>query len=492
MATGKTVLLSMVARVAKIKSVISLCALLLAGGCATVPDLGQKPARIDAASLASDRAFAGRRGDWPAAEWWRGFGDPALGQLIEEALRGSPDVAAAAARLRAAEAIAQQAGAALAPTLSLEASAGGTKQSKNLGIPPQFVPKGIQDTGRVAGNFSFDIDLWGKNRAALAAATSEADAARVDADQARLALSTAIADAYAELALYFAERDVAIDALKVRGTTATLTNQRVLQGLDTRGELRQAETRVPSARADVAALDESIALVRNRLAALLGAGPDRGLSIARPANLVAPANGVPDRLALDLIGRRPDIVSARLRAEAAASRIKVARADFYPNINLGAVVGLQSLGLDNLFKGGSSFGTAGPALSLPIFDGGRLAGAYRGARADYDLSVATYDSTLVTALREVADAIASLRALDTRLAEQRASLVAAEEASKIARLRYVGGLSNQLSVLTTDDLMLAQRRAVTDLEARRLVLNIALVRALGGGFEAAPVLAGAR
>ncbi|WP_347400427.1 efflux transporter outer membrane subunit [Sphingomonas paeninsulae] len=343
----------------------------------------------------------------------------------------------------------------------------------------------------MTGTFSFNLDLWGRDRAALAAATSETEAARVDFEQARLMLSTGIASAYADLSQYYVQRDVAVDALKVRQSTVDLTSQRVAVGVDTRGSLRQAESRVPSARADIAALDEAIVLTQHRLAALLGAGPDRGLQIARPVLRDAPT-GVPMNAGVDLIGRRPDIVAARLRAEAAAKRIKVAKADFYPNISLSAVVGLQSLGLGQLFNSGSSYGTGGAAFSLPIFDGGRIAGRYRGARGEYDEAVARYDSTLIAALRETADALSSRQAADVRLNDQRQALAAAEEARKIAALRYRGGLSNQLPVLNGDDTVLISRRAVADLEARRLSLDIALIRALGGGYRDTRISSGAR
>jgi NodT family efflux transporter outer membrane factor (OMF) lipoprotein len=478
----------MVGLVATYKSLTVAIAGLALAGCASLPQLGARPELVRPSALGAEQAFAGPRGAWPGQGWWRAYGDPQLDLLIAEALAGSPEVAAAAARVRAAEAIAEQAGAVTLPQVGLEASAGGQKQSYNLGIPRQFVPRGVFDTGRIAGNFSFDLDLWGRNRAALAAATSEAQAAAVDAEQAALLLSTTVASSYAELARLHAARDVAVQAATVRQETAVLTTQRVANGLDTLGEQRQAEARVPSARAEIAAFDEAIALTRNRIAALLGRGPDRGLLIVRP-KVVATPLGLPDTLALDLLGRRPDIVGARLRAEAAASRINVARADFYPNINLAAVIGLQSFGLDQLFESGSTFGTAGPAISLPLFQGGRLGGAYRGARAQYDESVARYDAILVTALREVADAAASLKALDVQLTEQRQALAAADQAARIARIRYQGGLANQLTALQADDSLLAIRRDVVELEARRFALNVALVRALGGGFQAGPNIA---
>ncbi|MDK2761522.1 MAG: efflux transporter outer membrane subunit [Sphingopyxis sp.] len=458
----------------------------LLAGCASVPDLGPRPAPRAADALESRIALAGQDGQWPTEGWWQGFGDAQLNALIAEALAGSPDVAIAAARVRSAEALAQQAGAALLPRAGAEASAGGVQQSANMGIPPQFVPDGIRDTGRLAATFSFDPDLWGRNRAALAAATSEAEAARVDEAQARLMLTTGVAAAYADLAAYYRALDVAEEAVRVRAASAALSNERARAGIENRTGPRQADSRAASARADVAALGEAIATTRNRIAALLGAGPDRGLSIARPA-MARPSLGLPTNAGIDLIGRRPDIVAARLRSEAAAKRIDVARADFYPNISLSALVGLQSLGLSNLFKSGSEYGNGGAAISLPIFEGGRLQGRYRGSRADYDAAVATYDRSLIGALRDVADIVASRAATERQLVDRRVALAAAAEASKLASLRYRAGLSNQIVQLTAEDSMVALNRAVADLEARELALDIALIRALGGGYRATPL-----
>ena len=454
----------------------------LLAGCAA-PDLGPKPVPTAPDSLASQASLAGPVGAWPTEGWWRTWGDPQLDALIAEGLAGSPDIAAAAARVRAAEALAQQAGAALLPRVGVDAGAGGVQQSKTMGIPPQFVPDGIQDTGHVAGSFAFDLDLWGKNRAALAAATSDAEAARVDAAQARLMLTTGIAAAYADLAGQYEALDVAKEALRVRGASARLSADRTRAGLDNRASASQAESRAASARGDIAALDEAIALTRHRLAALVGAGPDRGDAIARPA-LGAPEVGIPAGAGIALVGRRPDIVAARLRAEAAAKRIDVARADYYPNISLSALVGFQSLGLGNLFDSGSKYGNGGAAISLPIFEGGRIEGRYRGARATYDAAVATYDRTLLDALRDVADIVASRSATERQLADRRAALQSAADAANLAGLRYRAGLSNQLAQLTAEDSMVALSRAVADLEARERTLDIALIRALGGGYQA--------
>lgn len=458
----------------------------LLSACASVPDLGPAPNPVAPAALASDASFASaQQGQWPVEGWWRGFGDPVLDTLIDEGLKGSPDIAIAAARVRAADALARQAGAALLPRVGAEGSVGGVQQSKNLGIPPDFVPDGIQDTGHVAATFAFDLDLWGKNRAALAAATSDADAARVDAAQARLMLTTGIASAYADLANYYAALDVTNEAVRIRAASADLAAQRARAGIENQASQRQAESRAASARTDVLALEESIALTRNRLAELVGAGPDRGLAIGRP-NLVMPPAGLPPAAGIDLVGRRPDIVAARLRSEAAAKRIDVAHADFYPDVSLSALVGLQSLGLSNLFSAGSEYGNGGVAISLPIFEGGRIEGRYRGARADFDSAVASYDRTLIGALRDVADIVASRAATERQLAGRREALAAATDAAHLAGLRYRAGLSNQIVQLTAEDSMVALSRSVADLEARRLSLDIALIRALGGGYQAAP------
>lgn len=464
---------------------LPIAAFALLCGCATVPDLGEKPTLSAPESFASDAALASTQGEWPVEGWWNGFGDPVLSTLIDEGLQGSPDMTIAAARLRSADALARQAGAALLPRVGVEASAGGVQQSKNMGIPPAFVPDGINDTGHIAATVSFDLDLWGRNRAALAAATSEAEAARVDLAQTRIMLSTAIASAYADLASYHEALDVAREAVRIRSASADLTARRTTAGLDNVGSQRQAESRVPAARADAAALEEAILLTQNRLAALLGAGPDRGRAIARP-HLTVLAQGIPDNAGIDLVGRRPDIIASRLRVEAAAKRIDAARADFYPNINLSALVGLQSLGLGSLISAGSEYGNGMAAITLPIFDGKRLDGKYRGSRAEYDAAVARYDQSVITALREVADAIASRNAVNTQLTQMRASLAAADEAAKVAGQRYGAGLTTQLAQLAAEDTAIGIRRSVAQLEARTLALDIALIRALGGGYQSLP------
>ena len=404
----------------------SLAALLLAAtalsACAGLPSADPGRPMKTAASFALTQSVAGPSRDWPADAWWQAYGDAQLDALMAEALSGSPSLALAEARVRKAASVADLAHAKDLPGLTATASAEQMKQSYNLGIPPQFVPQGYNWYGRAALDFSWELDFWGKNRAAVAAATSDTRAAQADAAEARLMLSTNVAAAYADLARLYAERDVADRAQAVQAETARLVADRVRNGLDTLGEQRQAEANPLQAKADLEAIDEQIALTRNRLAALLGAGPDRGLAIARPTVAGLKPLGVPSRLAADLVGRRPDVAAARWRAEAAVGRVAGARAAFYPDINLTGFIGLQSLHLSQLTASGSDVGAFGPALSLPIFEGGRLRAGLKGAEADRDAAVASYDATLTEAFHQIADVLASGRALQTQLADSRAAL----------------------------------------------------------------------
>ncbi len=461
----------------------SVAALALSA-CASMPDLGSEPLPKPPPAYAASQSFAAPAAEWPSDHWWTVYGDPQLDQLIDEALAGTPDLAKAQARVREAEAFAETAASTLGPHLDAEASVAEAKQSYNNGIPSALVPHGWRDIGLVGAGLDWQLDFFGKNRALLAAATSDAEAARAEEAQARLTLSTAVAATYADLAQLFADRDAAEEALRVRADSEHLISQRCAQGLETEAALERAHAGRAAAEAQLAAVDEAIGLTRNEIAALLGQGPDRGLLITRPAPGTIRAFGLPTTLQAELIGRRPDVTAARLSAEAAASRIKVAKAEFYPNVNLTAFIGVQSLGLNMLTKSGSTIGSVGPAISLPIFDSGRLQGNYRGARAQYDEAVASYDQTLTKALQEVADSALSARFLDARLAKSREALVASTKAYDLARERYARGLGTYLDVLSAEDALISNRRAVADLDTRGFTLDVVLVRALGGGFHA--------
>lgn len=462
-------------------SLLTLTLLLSACG---APDLGARPqlhappALESAASLAAANPAA----QWPREAWWTAYGDPQLDALVAEALADSPDVAAAQARIRQARGVAEQAGAATLPSLGGAGQAGLVKQSYNNGIPAAFVPRGWKSNGTLALSGDFDLDLWGKNRKALAAATSEALAAEADARQAELLLSSNVVSSYFDLARLVARQKALAEAVKAREAMVSLTWARVQQGLDNEAPLRRAEAEAAAARRALSANAEQELLRRHAIAALLGKGPDRGLAIASPAIDAIPASELPSDAGIALAGRRPDIVAARLRAEAASSRIDAAKAAFLPDISLSGLIGLTSLGLSNLFDTGSTYGNVGGAISLPIFQGGALKGEFRQARGAYDAAVANYNATVAGALQDVADALASRNAARNQAVEARAARDSARAAHALAEKRFKGGLVSYLDTLDAQTAALDAREAAIDAHFRSLALEVALKRALGGGF----------
>jgi NodT family efflux transporter outer membrane factor (OMF) lipoprotein len=185
----------------------------------------------------------------------------------------------------------------------------------------------------------------------------------------------------------------------------------------------------------------------------------------------------------DLLGRRADIAAARWRVEAATSDVKNAKTLFYPNVNLTAFAGFQSLGFGKLLKSGSEQWGVGPAISLPIFEGGKLRANLRGKSADLDVAIESYNAAVIDAVRDAADQVASAQSITRQQAEQRAAQTAAEGAYDIAVQRYRAGLGNYLNVLTAETAVLAQRRLAVDLAARALDTQVGLARALGGGWQ---------
>ena len=455
------------------------CAFALSA-CATLPNLGTPPKPT---STGAWRDLPPLSASWPSDDWWRGYGDAQLDQLQEEALASAPSLVAAEARLRRATAGVDITDAANQQQLSANADAEAAKQSDNLLMPKSSLPQGNHGYARATLDFSWEIDFWGRNRAALAAATSEHEAAAADNAQARLMLTTSMATSYAELARWFAAEDTAREALNIREQSLRLIRQRYDNGLETLGAVRQAQAVQAAAQTELLAIQEQLELTRHQLAALVGKGPERAQSIVRPRLDLTQPHQLPATLQLDLLGRRPDVVAARLRAEAASHHIDVAHAEFYPNVNLSGFIGLQSLGIGQLTKSGSVIDSVGPAISLPIFSGGRLRAQLKGARADYDEAVANYDETVNRALQSVADAATSQRALAGQVTHSGESVDAAREAWQISQDRYRGGLANYLDVLAAQEVLLANQRVLTDLQSRAVSLDVAMVRALGGGFR---------
>jgi NodT family efflux transporter outer membrane factor (OMF) lipoprotein len=459
----------------------ALAALALAAGCATPGDVGPRDHPIDPAAMGLRAAAASAPLAWPADQWWSAFGDPQLDALVGEALGSSPGMRLARARVDRAMALARVAGAEQAARLDATVSAQRQRITEN-GIFPAPIAGAWIWQNQAMLDFSYDFDFWGRHGAAVDAALGQARAALAEAQAARLVLASAVAATYVQLADRYAQLDLAREELARRERETTLVRRRADAGLDSRVELNQAEGSVPEARQRLVQLEEAIALARHQLAALLGRGPDRGQDIARPALRAGAAPALPARLPADLLGRRPDIVASRWRVEAAAADVKSARAAFYPNVNLSAYVGLQAITWSHFLEPGSLALGVGPALSLPVFDGGRLRGQLGVKSADYDAAAEQYNQALADALREVADQIAAWRSIERQQPLVEASLAAAESAHEYALTRYRAGLSNFLTVLSTESQLTAARSRASALQTRRLEAAIGLARALGGGY----------
>ncbi len=468
-----------------IATVVASLVLMLAG-CASTHDLSPTGRMTQADALSTQRSL-GRFSDasFPTRDWWTAVGDRQLDGLIDEALAGTPSLDAADARLRQAIAQAGLADAARKPTVGVGAQYAGLRIPSTIAPPP--LGGAYQGIILLNLKLQYDPDFWGGKRAKYEATVGQVRATEVDTQAARLTLASSIASTYVVLAQAYDAFDVATAEKSRAMHLLDLGRQRVKAGLDSQLPLRQSEVNVAAAEQLRQAAQQRIDATRNALAALLGKGPDRGLDITKPKLLTTPPPGVPAVLPSELLGHRPDVVAARWRVEAAQRGIKASKAAFYPTVNLAAMVGLASNGLSNLFSSDALLVQGGPAISLPIFDGGGLRNQLARSNADYDLAVAGYNQALVAGLREVTDALQAARSLDAQIMSARQAGDAAQAAWRLAQTRYRAGLGTQIDVLVAQQPLLQLDQQLAALRAQRLAATIDLDRALGGGIELAAI-----
>ncbi len=416
------------------------------------------------------------------AQWWLGFGDAELNHLVEQALASHPSLRSAQARLARARAVSDVVAAADGPQVGVGLDTSHQRFTAT-GLYPPPLAGAVYDTGTLQVAGTWELDLFGKNRAALDAAIGQTRAAEADAAAARMLLASNVARTYFSLVRTHAQLDVAQRTLAQRQQTLALVQDRVKAGLDTQLEQQQSESALPDARMQIEVLKEQKALALNTLGALISQ-PNRPLSLELPAQAAIKIIATTSTVPIDLLGRRADISAARWRVEAATRDVDSAKAQFYPNINLTAFAGYSSIGLDRLLQTGSQQWGVGPAIRLPLFDGGRLRANLRGKTADLDGSIESYNALVLDAVRDVTDQLTSTQAIARQQTEQAQAQTSAEAAYTIALQRYQAGLANYLNVLSAETAVLAQRRQAVDLAARALDTQVQLIRALGGGFQA--------
>lgn len=462
----------------------------LLAGCA---DMGKvrpqavqlKPGQLDPGKALS-AASAGAA--WPDEHWWEALHDPQLNRLVNTALSENPSLRATLARVRQAQSLAGVAQAATLPRVDASASADRELYSAHSTIPAPLAGNyAWKNTATLSG--SYDLDLWGRNRDALAAALDEVHLAAAESQMARLALETSIVRSYIKLSLAYALQDSVAENLAQRQRILDITRRRKDAGLASDIDVTSIETTLPAGRREHEQYGETIALLRNQLAALIGKGPGDGDAIARP--MLALQAGAPDgataavpaNLPAELVGRRPDIVAQRWRVEAAGARIEGAKKDFYPNINLAAFVGVQSLGFGHFLEAGSQMRGVAPAISLPVFEGGRLRSQLGNQTAIYDGAVEQYNATVIQAMSDVANAVvkmASVRQQD--LLAQRA-LASAKRQQQLAQRAYQAGLTDTLNVINAQLALLNEQQQMAQVAGKQLDNFALLMSALGGGVK---------
>lgn len=432
---------------------------------------------------------------WPQPDWWRHYQDQQLNRLMQMAMRGSPDIEVAQARysaaLRAADV--QRAGLNPQATGLIDATAGYNKVATSggqAGAPGSA--QGLQlspgesgtRTGLAGARLTWDLDLWGGQKAAIAAAVGKARAAETDRAEAANSLQYNLANTYFDWQALQARLALARQQERTAVRYRVLVAARVKAGLDNPDALDSANEQLAQQRQQMANLQGSAALDIAQLAALAGVSPDE-VGTLHARTLPHPDVQLPESARLGLIARRPDIVASRWQIESSLRDIDQARAAFYPDVSLMALGAF----LSSYPKLGSSthtdltLGSIGPSISLPIFSGGRLTAQLDTRQAELDSAVARYNQTVVQAARDVARDVLTLQKLDAMQAQQALQLGATRSQRKRASDRLNKGVADERPLLNARLQVDQQRDAQLQLQGQMLAANLSLIRSLGGGYH---------
>ncbi|WP_158899700.1 efflux transporter outer membrane subunit [Burkholderia sp. L27(2015)] len=462
---------------------VSALAMLLLSACISAPDAPQQvvQSRANQLGLAAQSAAIGER-------WWESFDDPQLGRLIDEGMKGNPNLEAALARVRVADATVSVQRAAELPQVSADGQVLDQRFSREGLIPPPYAGT-TRWVPTVQSNLDWDLDLFGRQRAVVAMARSDAEAAGLDAAEARLIISTSIAQTYIGLARTQQLITVTHGFVKTREDALALTRSKARYSLASEFDERTAETLLAQAQQAELRATEQRDLLIHALAALVGRGADFYPTLSAPTLALNKRPRVPDTLPADLLGRRPDLLAGQARIDAAVSGEKVARADFLPDVDLMALAGLASVGFGNFLSAGATTYGGGVAIHVPIFEGGRLRAQYRRASADLDAAVANYNDSVLRAVRESADALTKVRSNDSDLAQQDRIVAGLRDTVRLDAVRTSTGLGSKLDAIDSGFRLLEAEQERVNLQAEGLSRRVQLIAALGGGFISNPTTA---
>ena len=476
-------------RLIRALNALSACALgFTLSGCIGTGGIAPQSKALQANALATGAAIADAAQDahWPRQQWWRAYGDAQLDQWVQLALAGSPGLALAVARVREAKALAGVVESAEKLQVDGQASLKRHNWPEDQFYGPGALSGANTWDNNAALGLSYDLDLWGRERNASEQAMDRAHMSAALARQAQLELQNNVVKVYIQLALQFARRDIVQAELLQQEQIVSLAERRLAGGIGTHLEVSQAQAPLPETHRQLDALNEEIALARNQLAALAGQGPGAGARIQRPRLALGAPLKLPSALPAELVGQRPDVVASRWQVAAQARGIDVAHAGFFPNVDLVGGLGFMATGGGPLeFLTGRKFNYhAGPAISLPIFDGGRLRSQLGVASAGYDIAVAQYNQTVVEALKGISDQLIRRESMNEQAHFAQQSVAAAQKTYDIATVAYQRGLTGFLEVLNAQTLLFRQQQVQQQVQAARLTAHAELVTALGGGLQA--------
>ena len=417
----------------------------------------------------------------PRGNWWEAFGDPTLNALEEKAGSGNEDLKVALARYQEARASARVARAAFLPQIT--ASGHDYRERSSPNFTPLRSGKPFNDYLADA-DLTYEIDLWGRVRNGAEAAKDTAKAADADRLSVDLSLRAELAANYFTLRGYDAQQKVLDDAASAFEKALTITRDRFKGGIAAEADVDQAETQYHTTRTQAADMRLKRAQLEHAIAVLTGQPPS-GFALPAAPLAARPLNIAPS-LPSKLLERRPDIAAAERRVMAANAEIGVARAAWFPTFSIDGLLGLQSAASGNWMTAASRIWSLGPSVAAPLFDAGRINALSDQARAAYDENAALYRKTVLTAYREVEDTLAAHRELAHEHDSESLAVAAAERALKQAQDRYTGGIVTYLDVIVAQNSALQARLAFIDIDIRRVVANVQLVRALGGGLDVVP------
>jgi NodT family efflux transporter outer membrane factor (OMF) lipoprotein len=428
-------------------------------------------------------------GPWTAAQpadrlprdsWWALYGNAELDGLEKTLIDGNPTLAAALANYAQARALANQARAGLFPTLSLNGSAERNRESIKAPLRGPTTPT-YYNANTLGGSVSYELDLWGQIRNEVAAGEANAAASAADLENARLSLIAQLVDDYIQLRSL--DRDSAILDETVQAFTRALklTEQRHDAGIAPGLDVSQAQTQLNVALSQAAQTLAQRALMEHAIAALLGVSASTFSLKPEIVDIKLPQtpSGVPSTL----LERRPDIAGAQRRMIAANANIGVARAAYFPSLNLGAQGGFQSTAVSNWLSAPSSFWAIGPNALLSVFDGGLRRAQVAQARAEFDASAANYRGTVVSAFQQVEDSLATLNHFHDASIEEKAAVDAAQRTLDFSISLYKQGATDYLTVVTSQTALLQTQLEALSLDTTQLTASVDLIRALGGGWE---------